>query len=542
MPNILLVDLSSLAHPLFHVSASDPDPNATSTKTVERVRALASGQPHVAICAEGGRSFRKDVDPTYKATRPEHDAALQHQIALALDILKADGFPVWSVKGFEADDVIATSVNRALQRQDVRVTIATADKDLSYLVSDRVTVKSLTNGALYGPDDIKVKFGVPPYQMLDYLALVGDNADNIKGANGIGPKTAATLLSKYGTIENLYKELTQHGTQFTASQATNLREFQPRLPIVRELLALRTDVPIPFDEIWKPRIPADVEVFGDEDDPMMADIREAMPTLMDVQEAAMAAGPATALPASGDIKFRADAFAVATVGLMDASPPIGGTAAVSPARQMPPPARQEAPSVANNGGDEAKSAKAPTPVLAPAALVVREPALVDYEHQLEPQNIQEAKTLSADLFASRLFSSYGHPAGVLSTILAGRELGMSAMASLRGFHIIDGKPTLSADLIRALVLRSGKAEYFRCTERTPDRATFITKRKGDPECSLTFTVAEAKIAWSKGDRAWEQSGWSRNSADMCVARASAKLARLVYSDIVFNIYSDAEFD
>src|SRR5712671_4560769 len=104
--NILLIDLSSLCHPLFHVSASEPDPNWTSTKTVERVRALASGQSHVAICTEGGRSFRKDISADYKANRPEYDAALQHQIALAIETLRDDGFPIWSVKGYEADDVL----------------------------------------------------------------------------------------------------------------------------------------------------------------------------------------------------------------------------------------------------------------------------------------------------------------------------------------------------------------------------------------------------------------------------------------------------
>ena len=520
MTNILLIDLSSLAHPLFHVSASEPDPNATSTKTVERVRALASGQPHVAICAEGGRSFRKDVSPDYKANRPESDAALQHQIALALDILKADGFPVWSAKGFEADDVIAAATHRALERQDVQVTIATADKDLSCLVSDRVTVKSLTNGALYGPDDIKAKFGVPPSQMLDYLALVGDTADNIRGANGIGAKTAVMLLSKYDTLDNVYTQLTQHGTQFTSAQATNLREFQPRLPVVRELLALRTDVPIPFGEIWRERVPADIEVFGDED-ALMADIREAMPTLMEVQEAAM----------NGHVQTPQAVFNTAMAGL----PTPEGHPAVNT-----PSVRQEAPSVANNGGDEAKPAKAPTPVLTPATLVVREPAPPEYERQLEPRNMQEAKQLAADLFGSKLFSAYGNAPAVLSTILAGRELGMSAMASLRGFHIIEGKPTLAADLLRALVLRNSKAKYFRCTERTDKRATFVTKRGDDPEIVLSYTIEEGKAAWSKGDKAWEGSGWGKNPADMLVARASAKLARLVYPDVVHGFYAPEE--
>src|SRR5689334_9525267 len=107
---LILIDLSSIAYPLWHLGASEPDPNWTSTQVVKRVRELASGQPHVAICADSGRSFRRDVDPTYKANRPETDATRQHQIDLAIETLKGDGFPVWQVKGFEADDLIASAV------------------------------------------------------------------------------------------------------------------------------------------------------------------------------------------------------------------------------------------------------------------------------------------------------------------------------------------------------------------------------------------------------------------------------------------------
>ena len=102
---VVLIDLSSIAHPIWHMSQSEPDPNHTSTAIVARVRALATGNPHVAICCDSGRSFRHDLAPTYKANRPESEAPLHHQITLAVEQLEADGFPVWAVKGFEADDV-----------------------------------------------------------------------------------------------------------------------------------------------------------------------------------------------------------------------------------------------------------------------------------------------------------------------------------------------------------------------------------------------------------------------------------------------------
>jgi 5'-3' exonuclease len=518
--NILLIDLSSIAHPLWHVSASEPDPNATSTKTVERVRALASGQPHVAICCDSGRSFRKDISADYKATRPEHDAALQHQITLAMETLIADGFPVWFNKGFEADDLIATATHEAQRRwqetdYDGKVMIASSDKDLLQLVNGHVTVKSLTNGNEYDEDAVLLKFGVRPNQMRDWLSLVGDASDNIQGAKGIGAKGAMKLLTKYGNLEDLYTDLDKHGTNFTPALATSLREFQPRMATVRELITLRTDAPLPFDEIFRERVPQDVAIFGDEpvndEAGRAADIAEAMPTLLDAQESAEHAYMAP--------RPRQDA----------PGPPIA-VPNMAQAQLVPP-----------------EPYSPPTPASLGLSIVPR-----SYEMQLEPQTYAEAKALAADLFAARLFNGYGSAPAVLSTIIIGRELGLSAGASLRGFHIIDGKHAMAADLIRARVLASPVCEYFRCTERTAEKATFVTKRKGDPEIALTYTLDEGKQAFgrdestpaakSAAEKAWKASGWGKNAADMLVARCSSKLARLVYPDVVHGYYSPEEFD
>jgi hypothetical protein len=92
------------------------------------------------------------------------------------------------------------------------------------------------------------------------------------------------------------------------------------------------------------------------------------------------------------------------------------------------------------------------------------------------------------------------------------------------------------------VLKSGKAKFFRCTERTAERATFETQRGDDPPFSLTFTVDEAKSGWSKDEKAWKASGWGRTPADMCVARAGSKLARLVYPDVVAGLYDPSEME
>lgn len=472
---LILIDLSSIAHPIWHMSQSEPDPNHTSTQIVARVRALTTGKPYAAICCDSGRSFRHELAETYKANRPESEAPLHHQIALAREQLLADGYPVWAIKGFEADDVIASAVGRALALPDLDVLIVTADKDLLQLVGPRVRAMSVRDGSILDPDGVKGKFGVEPAQMRDYLTLVGDASDNVKGATGIGVKKAADLLAKYGTLDAVYATLTIKGSSFTPSLATALQEFKGTLETTRALITLRTDVEIPFEEIAVERVTPDAVAF--------------------LQESPVA-------------------------------PP------TEPATDAAPPAAKPAPERPNGNGHD---------MLVPVGDVLAA-APVEWERQLEPRSIGEAAQLAKYMFQSRLFSAYGTPQGVLSTILAGREVGLQAMASLRAFDIIDGRPTFKADLIRALVLRSGKASSFRCTARSATAATFVTQRGDDPPMELTYTVEEGRAAWGKSESAWLASGWGRNPADMCVARAGSKLARLVYPDVVHGLYSPEEFD
>jgi 5'-3' exonuclease len=478
---VVLIDLSSIAYPIWHMAQDDPNPNAVAIRTVEKVRALASGQPYVAICVDTGKSFRAEIDATYKANRKSDDrAVLQHQIDTAIETLTGDGFPVWGVKGFEADDLIATATAQAIP-SGRPVIIASADKDLLQLVNGQVSAKSLKDGSLLDAEAVWTKFGVPPNQMGDYLALVGDKADNIIGAKGIGEKRAAELLARFGTLDALYEKLDHGATTdlgLTPAIATALKDFQPRYPTVRSLIALRTDAPIPFETIYAPRVPKDAATLEDAEMPDMPDTPETDDT---------------------------------------------------------PETPHHAPST--NGHDHG----APQ-----TALAVHQPevlrAPMAWERELEPRSMREVRVLAEDMFKSRLFSAYGTPHAVLSTIMAGRELGMQSMASLRAFHLIDNKPTLPADLIRALVIRSGKAKYFRCTERTATKATFETQRGDDPPIALTYTIEEGRQAWQKDQKAFEASGYGKNPADLLVARSSSKLARLVYPDVVHGLYSTEEFD
>ena len=475
----LFIDLASIGYPIWHMAASDPNPNATSEQILARVRGLLHGQPYAAVAVDSRKSFRRDLDPTYKAQRSsEGRAPLYHQLDLVVEALKAEGVPVWMAEGFEADDVIATATRLALEQPDTRVLVASADKDLLALVSDRVSIKSLKDGAELGPDAVMQKFGVRPEQVPDFLCLVGDASDNVKGAAKIGPVIAARLLAQHGTLEGLHTVWAEEPATLSATVQSSLAEFFPRVDAVRALIALRTDAPIPFEEIAVER-PTPMFVFTPDPstEPMTADTPTGQPS-----------------PAPPHV---------------DAAPP-----PEPPKRQAPP--------------------KAP-PAMEPQTALV--PVVeVEYARQLEPRTISEAQQLAKWALDSRLFGSYGSAPAILMIIMAGRELGMPTMHALRAFDVIDGKPTLKADAIRALILRSGKAEYFRVIERTDTVATFATKRKGDPEVVLSYSIEEARVA----GLIKPGSGWVRNPADMLIARASAKLARLVYPDVVHGVYTPEE--
>jgi 5'-3' exonuclease len=512
-PQIVLIDFSGIAHPVWHMAANDPNPNATSIGIIEKVRGLASGQPHVALCLDSRKSFRKAIDATYKASRESKPEPFFHQCRLAKDALASDGFPLWEADGFEADDIMASAVEQA-KVGHWPVLIVSSDKDLLALVNEHVSVKSVRTGDVLTPEGVKEKFGVEPNQIQDYLAIVGDASDGVVGVKGIGAKGAAALLKQFGNLDDLYAAMATGSEAVKPAQQAALEAFRERLPIVRQLLALRTDAPLDFASVLKERVPDDVATFGEDD--IMSDINDAMPTFT-----------------QADLKGVSD---------QEAEREMTGTEAVSAMGTfVADVARRVAP-------------KDPTPTT-PARPLVQEsvrsdvgrivdkpalsslPVVMDYERQLEPQSMNQAVQLAGLLFKARLFGAYGTPEAVLSTVLAGRELGISAMASLRAFHIVEGKPTMAADALRALVLKSGKAKSFRCTERTATAATFTTERQGEAPMDLRYTIEEAQAAGLVKNG----SGWTKNPADMLVARASSKLARLVYPDVVAGLYAPEEF-
>ena len=152
------------------------------------------------IFDKSGTTFRNDIYPEYKANRSETPPDLIPQFPLIRDATRAFNLPCIEKQGFEADDIIATYA-RLAREAGARVTIVSSDKDMMQLVGDRVTMYDGLKDRRIGPDEVVEKFGVLPERVIDVQALAGDASDNVPGVPGIGVKTAAELINRFGDLD-----------------------------------------------------------------------------------------------------------------------------------------------------------------------------------------------------------------------------------------------------------------------------------------------------------------------------------------------------
>jgi len=226
-----------------NLRASDGSPtNAVYGFVTMLAKLLRDESPDLVAVAMDppGGSFRKRIYSEYKANRDATPEDLSSQFPLVREAIAAFRVPVLEVEDFEADDVIATLVAQA--PPDVEISIISTDKDLMQLVSDRVRLVDSVKGRIYTPADVEARFGVPPEQMLDLRALVGDPSDNIPGVKGIGVKGAAKLIGQWGNLENLL----ENAADVSAKRAREaLIERRDDALLSKELSTLRGDVPLP---------------------------------------------------------------------------------------------------------------------------------------------------------------------------------------------------------------------------------------------------------------------------------------------------------
>ena len=194
-----------------------------------------------------GPTFRDALSADYKATRTAMPDDLVRQLPYVRRLFEALRTPVLEVKGFEADDVLATIVDKALAQPEIEVVVVSGDKDLLQLVGPRVRVLSVAGRTgepvLYDEAKVRERWGVEPGQIADVLALMGDSIDNIKGVPGIGEKTAVKLIGQYGSVERLYENLTLIPGKLRETLAAGRKDAL----LSRELALLNREVPLAVD-------------------------------------------------------------------------------------------------------------------------------------------------------------------------------------------------------------------------------------------------------------------------------------------------------
>ena len=189
-----------------------------------------------------GKTFRHELSPEYKAHRPPLDENLRAQIAPAKEFIVARGWPLICTDGVEADDVIATLAAQG-KKAGMEVVVASADKDLMQLVDGDVFLFDGLRDKIYDAAAVREKFGVPPEMLGDYLALVGDSSDNIRGVDKVGAKTAAKLLDEFGSLDGIVAAARDE-TKIKPGLAARLLAAHDDgvLSLARRLVALKTDV------------------------------------------------------------------------------------------------------------------------------------------------------------------------------------------------------------------------------------------------------------------------------------------------------------
>jgi 5'-3' exonuclease len=586
---------------------------ATETVQLLRERASAGGADHVVACCDTGRSFRWEIAEEYRATvpdfkgykghRPEKDPAMMAVLDRVIDEMEQDGVPILRAAGFEADDVIAT-VTRWAVEQGHAVEIHSEDKDLLQLALDAdpdnaeapAVVVVRRDGTRQTSDECVRRIGVPPSLVAPFLALAGDDSDGVVGVPGVAGTWAKRLLwGEYGddkkwqptrfrnfdeivsaaiedqaTLEQNTREIDEarvcqrvhkgtkkgfnteaiaSGIGITQAEVERLRAMVPpaRLPeayrpdfpenvrkslianaahfdIGMRLTRLRDDVPLDFEKVTAPRVPK----------PKAAnDWAE--------QRARVAAASKRI-----EQENQEDMDITATPEQQPVSAPV------------PTPIVIDAPVSAPRA---AAPVAAAVPIVPPAnqstttALALAKPTTTritrTFEMELEPRSYEEATVVAEHAAASRLFKDILDPPQAMMLIMLGRKFGLSAVDSLRMIHMIEGKPSMSAQLIVGIVQKSGMAEYFELDESSNASAKWITKRHGNrKEKSWTFTIDDAKTArlggiWDKEKKTLKEafdpnSNWAKFPAVMCSWRAAVFLARVVYADLVGGLYMPDE--
>lgn len=493
---LILIDLSGIFRANWHATA-DMELSEAFSRTVSRVHGLASGYDLCAVCCDWPPYRRKAIHEGYKAQRDAPPANMVEQFRRVKERLTDDGFLLWQVEGYEADDLIATACTLA-EPDNLDITIASSDKDLLCLVDDGRPIRqvSLATGEVFDEAAVKAKFGVPPAQMVCLLALTGDSADNVPGIPGVGPKKAAKLLADFGTALNVLA----HAEEISGKLGEAVLNHRRDVELALRLVTLARNVPLDWDAVYAER--------------------KAKPVTKDTDWTDADFTPAPATPATP---------------AAPAPPP-------SEPKQEPPAPPTPATNGSGNGHAEPKASTA-------LALAPTQPQ--EWSLALEPNSTRDAWVMAGKLYESRLYPQLASQEAIFAIMLRGRSIGVDATTALSLFHMVEGRPTMHADLVVGLVLRSGKAEFFEIEKLAVDAVTYCTKRRGArKDVSLTWSMEDALRAglvtkdnqgrYHGVSRSGKPSNWDKYPRAMLRHRAATELARAVYPDVTAGLYTPDE--
>lgn len=496
---ILAVDLGHVFRRQWEAK-SEEDLGAPLKSTLAIVARLREGFDRVAVCCDGGPSWRRSILPEYKGNRIPAGAPYYEALRRCEERLAADGCHVFkgpvlvSEPGSEelcaeADDVIASLASWAYDLPEgtiESVRIVSGDKDLLALVNDgSVDVQrfDLPGEPVWTSADVMTKHSVPPDRVTQWLALGGDLSDNFKAfpgweerdpkdpngvirKPGIAGKTAANLLAKFGNIEGIFTALESRDEKDEPIIKGHVAEVLARggraaAELGMRLATLRADLPIDFAPLLAEKPVAPI--------------------------------------ATPEKRFTPE-------------PPDEVIGEPVPPAPTPPP-------------QSVAMARVETSALAPYAL--------------EPRSLGELETLALIAFNSRAYN-LANMEQAMMCMLEARERGIPVGTALRGAYNVKGKLAWSASYLAGLVLSSCKADYFEIVETTPTQATVAYKRVGRPGGTFTFTLEEARIAgWIKsGERG--DSKWVTNPRTMLRWAAIRECARALFPDVVSGMYTPDE--
>lgn len=249
MQKLILIDGNAIIHRAFHAFPPFKTPQGELINAVYGFASilltiLNKEQPdYIAVAFDlKSPTFRHEEYKEYKATRVKAPDELYSQIPRIHELVRAFRIPIYTKEGYEADDILGTLARQAEQK-NLKTFIVTGDLDTLQLVSEKTnilaTTQKFSEPVIYDIPKVMARYGLQPGQITDMKGLQGDNSDNLKGVQGIGPKTTKTLLQKYGTLENIYQNI----NQITGSVSDKLAKDKESAFQSKKLATIITNVP-----------------------------------------------------------------------------------------------------------------------------------------------------------------------------------------------------------------------------------------------------------------------------------------------------------